>query len=166
MLIIVVSRKRLRQCFTDVRTASIGSGIMGMMVCITLRPSFRFMTSSASKGNKGATAVRLTYSPPSPDGEASRPCTLTFVNSHLAAFDEMFDRRNADFHDISKRLLFDYDTPVSEMQTRGDTPREHISMALNVFETDAIFWMVSAREARGSEPFQILTRFCHRAVRI
>ncbi|EPT03267.1 hypothetical protein FOMPIDRAFT_1028919 [Fomitopsis schrenkii] len=119
MLLIVIVRKRLRQRFRDVRTASVGAGIMGMM------------------GNKGATAVRLTYSPPSAGGGASRPCTLTFVNSHLAAFEEMFDRRNADFHDISKRLLFDSGMPVPP-RTQGDVPWEDNAMTLNVFETDAM----------------------------
>lgn len=88
--------------------------------------------------------MRLTYSPPSTDGGACRPCTLTFVNSHLAAFDEMFDRRNADFHDISKRLLFDSGMSSPEPQTQDDVTSEDITMTLNVFETDAIFWMVSA----------------------
>ncbi|KAI0725443.1 DNase I-like protein [Fomitopsis betulina] len=124
MLLIVIVRKRLRRCFKEVRSASIGAGIMGMM------------------GNKGATAVRLTYSPPSTDGGACRPCTLTFVNSHLAAFDEMFDRRNADFHDISKRLLFDSGMSSPEPQTQDDVTSEDITMTLNVFETDAIFWMI------------------------
>lgn len=35
MLLIVIVRKRLRRCFKEVRSASIGAGIMGMMVCRT-----------------------------------------------------------------------------------------------------------------------------------
>ena len=33
------------------------------------------------------------------------------MNAHLAAFDEMVDRRNADFHDLSKRLAFEVGVP-------------------------------------------------------
>ena len=109
--------------------------------------------------------MRLTYSPSSADGQASRPCTLTFVNSHLAAFDEMFDRRNADFHDISKRLLFDYGMFAPDTQTRGDVAQEDIAVALNVYETDAIFWMVSTRRGHVFGHCK-LTCVCHRAVGI
>jgi inositol polyphosphate 5-phosphatase INPP5B/F len=36
---------------------------------------------------------------------------LTFVNAHLAAFDEALERRNTEFHDLSKRLSFDVSVP-------------------------------------------------------
>ncbi|KAF4603303.1 hypothetical protein EYR38_003716 [Pleurotus pulmonarius] len=89
MLIIIIIKVDLKPCFSDVRLSATGAGIMGVM------------------GNKGGTAVRLAFTPPTQDNESSgafRPTVLTFVNTHLAAFDEMVDKRNMDFHDLSKRL--------------------------------------------------------------
>jgi phosphatidylinositol-bisphosphatase len=65
--------------------------------------------------------------------------TITFVNSHLAAFDEMTDRRNADFHDLSRRMVFQYSTEVE-----GNEGSSTIAYPINVslFETDVLFWMV------------------------
>ncbi|KAI0049485.1 DNase I-like protein [Auriscalpium vulgare] len=89
MLLIVIVRKELRKCFLGARTAAVGAGLMGIM------------------GNKGAVAVRLTYRPAAtPTAPSPTPTTLTFVNSHLAALDEMLERRNGDFRDISRRLEF------------------------------------------------------------
>jgi phosphatidylinositol-bisphosphatase len=72
--------------------------------------------SSTFKGNKGGTAIRVSFLPPAiPTNDKNSlsnvvsfpgPTTLTFVNAHLAAFDEMVDKRNSDFHELSKRLLF------------------------------------------------------------
>jgi hypothetical protein len=59
--------------------------------------------------------------------------TLTFVNSHLAAFDEQFDKRNADFQDISKTLRFDSDL----LDVTGLVP-----LPITVFQCDVLFWMV------------------------
>ncbi|KAI0258569.1 Endonuclease/exonuclease/phosphatase [Gloeopeniophorella convolvens] len=89
ILLIVFVKKDLRSCFTGIRANSVGAGIMGVM------------------GNKGAVAVRLTYKPrPTTVTPSPAPITLTFVNSHLAAFEDQFERRNADFRDISRRLEF------------------------------------------------------------
>lgn len=65
---------------------------------------------------------------------------LTFVNAHLAAFDEMYEKRNADFHDISRRLVFDSGVPAlgaASPQTGYTTPM----VPLNVYQSDALFWM-------------------------
>ncbi|EIN14588.1 DNase I-like protein [Punctularia strigosozonata HHB-11173 SS5] len=114
MLIIVMVKKRLRPSVIDVKTCSVGAGIMGLM------------------GNKGATAVRITLAPLLSDS-TSVPTVLTFVNAHLAAFDEMVDRRNADFHDLSRRLVFNGAwNPSSSQYTE----------AYSVFESDCLFWMV------------------------
>ncbi|KAG7095842.1 hypothetical protein E1B28_006537 [Marasmius oreades] len=139
MLIVVIVKSSLRSCFSNLMASSVGIGIMGVM------------------GNKGGTAIRLTFTPPPPgtlqgkesggslSGDAQQspirhiptvsqnngseslrgaesrsekssgyddiiiapgPTTLTFVCSHLAAFDEMVDKRNADYQDLTKRLLF------------------------------------------------------------
>ena len=65
---------------------------------------------------------------------------LTFVNSHLAAFDEMYEKRNTDFHDISKRLSFDSGVPLLDAaaQQVGQSP---LSAPLNVYQSDALFWL-------------------------
>ncbi|KAL1739864.1 Endonuclease/exonuclease/phosphatase, partial [Schizophyllum fasciatum] len=98
MLLILVVKKRLRPCFGDIKTSAVGAGIMGIM------------------GNKGGTAVRVQFTPPFDEAGATDspygPTTLTFVNAHLAAFDEMVDKRNADFHDLSRRLTFDMAPPA------------------------------------------------------
>ena len=74
------------------------------------------------QGNKGASALRFTL----------HSTVLTFVNAHLAAFDEYTDRRNADFHDLSRRLLF-LDPEAEE----GVEPSSE-----SIFQSDALFWMV------------------------
>ena len=74
------------------------------------------------QGNKGASALRFTL----------HSTVLTFVNAHLAAFDEYTDRRNADFHDLSRRLLF-LDPEAEE----GMEPSSE-----SIFQSDALFWMV------------------------
>ena len=67
---------------------------------------------------------------------------MTFVNAHLAAFDEMLERRNADFHDICKRLIFD--SPVTMEDVPTGSWYSPASTALSIFNTDALFWLVSA----------------------
>ncbi|KAK0195909.1 DNase I-like protein [Armillaria mellea] len=109
MLIVIIVKDSLKDCFKDVQTSVAGAGIMGVM------------------GNKGGTAVRLTFTPPPTEGVLTQgPTILTFVNSHLAAFDAMVDRRNADYADLSKRLVFG--TPYV-----GDTT--------TLWESDAVFWI-------------------------
>lgn len=95
------------------------------------------------------------------------PTILTFVVSHLAAFDEMVDKRNADFQDLSKRLMFDSSTMTASASvpansskkvnvstaSSDDTPMPggmNVSPSLvtvpekfGVFETDVLLWMVS-----------------------
>jgi len=65
------------------------------------------------------------------------PTVLTFVNSHLAAFDEMVDRRNADFYDLSSRLLFHQQANQSSEALAGGFPQVDVS----VFDADVLFWM-------------------------
>jgi len=59
------------------------------------------------------------------------------VNSHLAAFDEMVDRRNTDFHDLSSRLLFHRQADLNPVGLAEGPPQVDVS----VFETDVLFWM-------------------------
>ncbi|KAG6380241.1 Endonuclease/exonuclease/phosphatase [Boletus reticuloceps] len=121
MLLIVIVKKVLVPCFTDVRSCDAGSGIM------------RFM------GNKGATAIRLEFTPKvlDPQSTTHRPTILTFVNAHLAASDEMVDRRNYDFQELSTRLTF------SPNGSNGSYPSiSFVGDTYNVYQSDVLFWMV------------------------
>ena len=72
------------------------------------------------------------------------------MNAHLAAFDEMYDRRNADFHDLSKRLQFDSGVPAADSPTDEDgSPL--VTVPLSVFQTDALFWLVRSLMIRHGE---------------
>ncbi|KZS88555.1 DNase I-like protein [Sistotremastrum niveocremeum HHB9708] len=84
----------------DISTCAVGTGILGVMA------------------NKGAVGISLTF-----PGTSTR---LSFINSHLAAFDEMLDKRNADFHELSRRLRF---------VDKGGSDR-------SAFESHVLFWMV------------------------
>lgn len=105
--------------------------------------------------------------------ESPGATVITFVVSHLAAFDDMVDKRNADFHDLTKRLTFDSSvlaaSSAPEANVNGGTkasisvlpaqdnegnPKMPKGMALSqslvtvpekfgVFESDILFWMVS-----------------------
>ena len=48
----------------------------------------------------------------------------------------MVDRRNADFHDLSSRLLFRRQADVNEEASVEDSPQD-----VSVFDTDVLFWM-------------------------
>ncbi|KAJ7880385.1 hypothetical protein B0H14DRAFT_3768414 [Mycena olivaceomarginata] len=80
MLVVVIVRKALKPCFSEIKTSAAGTGIMGLM------------------GNKGGTAIRMKFTPPATDAVKNPgPTVLSFVNAHLAAFDEMVEKRNTDF---------------------------------------------------------------------
>jgi phosphatidylinositol-bisphosphatase len=89
------------------------------------------------QGNKGAVAIQLTYRPcATPSAPSPIPIILTFVDSHLAAFEDHLDRRNADFHDISRRLTFG---PCAEY-VRGRSG-EGLTM-LDIYASDFLLWLV------------------------
>lgn len=82
--------------------------------------------------------------------------SLTFVNAHLAAFDEMVDKRNSDFQELSRKLYFDgiETLPVfpaageaggNEDETNAQTSATlgELPPTMTVYETDVLFWMVS-----------------------
>ena len=86
--------------------------------------------------------------------DSPAPITFTFVNAHLAAFDEMAEKRNADFHDLSKRLSFDNnDIPPQSPGAAGDDTSPGVktdlmgtelsSHPLSIYESDVLFWMVT-----------------------
>ncbi|KAH9000715.1 DNase I-like protein [Lactarius hatsudake] len=125
ILLIILVKKDMHICFAGARESSVASGVMGVM------------------GNKGAVAIRLTYRPhPTPSAPAPIPIVLTFVNSHLAAFDDQLDRRNADFHDISRRLTFgpcaEYAWDPHTSGSTGEGPP-----MLDIYASDFLLWEVS-----------------------
>ena len=99
------------------------------------------------------------------------PTTLTFVNTHLAAFDEMAEKRNSDFHELSRRLSFESGTASQASQapsvpdsdesndlrdayqsappmSLGESYEAEMfgvstSHPLNIYETNILFWLVS-----------------------
>ena len=80
------------------------------------------------QGNKGATAVRMTL---------YKSNLITFVNSHLAAFDDFTEKRNSDYHELVRRIGFVPDiSGGSETQAQVAGPEK-------VFQTDVLFWLVS-----------------------
>ena len=85
------------------------------------------------------------------------------VNAHLAAFDEMFDKRNADFHDLSRRLFFDSAVIAVEDVPPSGSWYTPAPVPLELFETDALFWLVSAFSvvsARGARGGRARARAC------
>ncbi|KAJ7742592.1 DNase I-like protein [Mycena metata] len=108
LLLVVIVKKTLKPCFSDIKSCVAGTGIMGLM------------------GNKGGTAIRMKFTPPVALEPIGNPgsTVLTFVNAHLAAFDEM-------------RLQFDLGAAGPE---GGSAP---VPVTCNVFESDALFWMVN-----------------------
>ncbi|KJA23929.1 hypothetical protein HYPSUDRAFT_136984 [Hypholoma sublateritium FD-334 SS-4] len=142
MLIVIFVKKSLKDCFGDIRTSAAGAGILGVM------------------GNKGGTAIRVMFTPP-PNSSAEKsalrspcPTSLTFVNAHLAAFDDMADKRNSDFQELSRRLSFEGIETTSFPLTpdaEGSNDRANIEPptspgtgappTVSVYETDVLFWM-------------------------
>jgi phosphatidylinositol-bisphosphatase len=130
ILLIVFVKKDLHSCFTGIMESSVATGFMGLM------------------GNKGAVAVRINYQPnPTSFSQSPLPVTFTFVNSHLAAFDDHLEHRSADFHDISRRLEFG---PCAEYmwapRTRHGEAEPH---TVNIYASDVLIWLVSHPNNQG-----------------
>jgi inositol polyphosphate 5-phosphatase INPP5B/F len=80
------------------------------------------------QGNKGGVGLRFKF----------RDTTFCFVVSHLAAFDNMLDKRNADYLEITRRLQFPIDAPVlSSMEEE-----QLVSVSASIFESDVLIWLV------------------------
>jgi phosphatidylinositol-bisphosphatase len=132
MLVVVIVKKALQSCFTDIQPAAAGAGIMGVLVCESFLHFHLYNKFIMLQGNKGGTAIRLTFTPPISGGD-SNGTTFTFVNSHLAAFDEQYEKRNLDFHDLCRRLNFDSEIP----DETGLAP-----LPISLYQSDVLFWMV------------------------
>ncbi|KAJ7206536.1 DNase I-like protein [Mycena pura] len=114
ILVVAIVRTTMRPCFGEIKSSAAGTGIMGLM------------------GNKGGTALRMHFTPPATDAvKAPAATVLTFVNAHLAAFDEMVERRHADFHELTRRLQFDLGAAAA-------VPRDGLPSADLNYRVDAL----------------------------
>lgn len=108
MVIIIYIRTALLSQIppASVSTSSVGVGLLGTI------------------GNKGGVGIRLRI----------RDTEMCFVNSHLAAYDEMVEKRNSDFGEICKRMKF----ALLPETGKGDVGHT----VVGVFDSDYLFWLV------------------------
>ncbi|KAJ3554943.1 hypothetical protein NM688_g2841 [Phlebia brevispora] len=53
----------------------------------------------------------------------------------------MYEKRNQDFHDISRRLVFDSGIPEHDLSYTPGAEYAIPNVPLNIFQSDALFWM-------------------------
>ena len=107
MLIIVLIRNELYVHASSITSASVGVGLLNTL------------------GNKGGVALRFRV----------HDTMFCFVASHLAAFDEMVEKRNSDYRELTRRITFPLINDPSEQSTE--------KTFASVFDCDCLFWMVS-----------------------
>ena len=106
MMLLLYSKEEHQQFISNVSVDTVGTGIMGKL------------------GNKGGVGIRLRF----------HATELCFVNSHLAAHLEEFERRNQDYNDICSRMNFNqYERNCDEYLPMFGTKR--------IKDHDCIFWL-------------------------
>lgn len=100
--LIVLARHETRDRIWWVETAGVGVGLAAM-------------------GNKGAAAARLGLGG---DGDDEGETVLTFVAAHLAPMEWNWERRNRDWQDICRGLVFERDVKAKELRGRGSNAPE------------------------------------------
>ncbi len=125
LLLVIFVKDSIFSYVKDVRSSSIGVGIMGMM------------------GNKGGIAIRMSLFDSS----------VCFICSHLAAHRENVVGRNADFKNIIQRILFLSETSNKEDDEDDDSNYELIvvrprrgaaltqTLDLTILDHEVVFWM-------------------------
>ncbi|KAJ1887461.1 hypothetical protein LPJ66_009105 [Kickxella alabastrina] len=122
MFIVVFVAERCYDSVGGVQTASVGCGIMGVV------------------GNKGAVGVRLVY------GDTP----VCFVCAHLAHDAAQVERRNAQFHEVCRRLVF---APDDAGWPDPLAPRREPAGAVGVFDHAYVVWLGDLNYRVGqSEP--------------
>lgn len=116
-----------------VNTISQNVGLTGIMVFVRQDLATKIVSTQVAGvgvgiqelGNKGAVGVRVGYR----DSDANDKVThLTFVSAHLAPFEEAVERRNRDFENIVRRLVFTNEsgssprTPAHVDESNEDVP--------------------------------------------
>ena len=120
--IMVFAKEDLVPDITGVRVAQVGLGVQEM-------------------GNKGAVGVRLDYRS---DGQLM---PLTFVSAHLAPMEKALDRRNEDYKNIVRRLIFAPEKPGKALAT--DEQDEDAPLLQGMGET------------KDAEAYQIYSKTSH-----
>ncbi|KAJ9645787.1 hypothetical protein H2201_003633 [Coniosporium apollinis] len=98
--ILVFAKQEVVQRIRWIQTAGTGVGLWHM-------------------GNKGAVGVRMGYSLPDSDGEE---LGITFVAAHLAPMEDAVDRRNADWENIVRNLVFSPHRGLRKLHNGRRTP--------------------------------------------
>ena len=106
MMLLIYTKMEHQEFVHNVSVDTVGTGIMGKL------------------GNKGGVGIRLRF----------HATDLCFVNSHLAAHTEEFERRNQDYNDICSRMTFNqYERSCSESLPMFGSKR--------IKDHDSVFWL-------------------------
>jgi len=106
MMLLVYTKVEHQDFVHNVSVDTVGTGIMGKL------------------GNKGGVGIRLRF----------HATDLCFVNSHLAAHTEEFERRNQDYNDICSRMTFN-------QYERSDSESLPMFGSKRIKDHDSVFWL-------------------------